>query len=83
MEKRYWYEKMLRELEETDCFPEIQDYIRSLHFITLDYTKEENAGVLDPLVFLDRTQAKGLIISMIDEFMPLDKEKNSRQSYQK
>ncbi|WP_330949798.1 ATP-binding protein [Streptococcus anginosus] len=83
MEKRYWYEKMLRELEETDCFPEIQDYIRSLHFITLDYTKEENAGVLDPLVFLDRTQAKGLIISMIDEFMPLDKEKKFKTELSK
>lgn len=83
MEKRYWYEKMLRELEETDCFPEIQDYIRSLHFVTLDYTKPENHGVLDPLVFLDKAQVKGLILSMIDEFMPLENEKKFKTELSK
>ena len=51
MEKRYWYNKLLKELEEKDIYPEIQDYIRSIHFVTLDYTKPENHGVLDPLVF--------------------------------
>ena len=72
MEKRYWYNKLLRELEEKDSCPELQDYIRSIHFVTLDYTKPENHGVLDPLVFLSGEQAKDLILSMINEFMPLD-----------
>ncbi|WP_195405278.1 ATP-binding protein [Streptococcus constellatus] len=83
MEKRYWYEKMLRKLEETGRFPEIQDYIRSLHFVTLDYTKPENHGVLDPLVFLDKAQVKGLILSMIDEFMPLETEKKFKTELSK
>lgn len=72
MEKRYWYNKLLCELEEKNSCPELQDYIRSIHFVTLDYTKPENHGVLDPLVFLSGEQAKDLILSMINEFMPLD-----------
>ena len=72
MEKRYWYNKLLKELEEKDIYPEIRDYIRSIHFVTLDYTKPENHGVLDPLVFLSGEQAKDLILSMVNEFMPLD-----------
>jgi putative conjugative transposon protein len=72
MEKRYWYNKLLKELEEKDIYPEIQDYIRNIHFVTLDYTKPENHGVLDPLVFLSGEQAKDLILSMVNEFMPLD-----------
>lgn len=75
-EKRYWYNKLLRELEETDSCPELQDYIRSIHFVTLDYTNPKNHGVLDPLVFLEGKQAKDLIVSMVNEVMPLkDKEK--------
>lgn len=83
MEKRYWYMKMLRELETTGLFPEIQAYIRSLHFVTLDYTNPQNHGVLDPLVFLDKSQVKGLILSMIDEFMPLENEKKFKTELSK
>ncbi|MEY8700954.1 ATP-binding protein [Streptococcus ferus] len=71
-EKRFWYERYLQELERTDSYPELQDYIRSLHFVTLDHTKASNAGVLDPLVFLDVSEAKDLIVSMISEFRSLD-----------
>lgn len=71
-EKRFWYERYLQELERTNSYPELQDYIRSLHFVTLDHTKASNAGVLDPLVFLDVSEAKDLIVSMISEFRSLD-----------
>ncbi|WP_438832162.1 ATP-binding protein [Streptococcus pluranimalium] len=74
-EKRYWYNKCLKELEATDSEPELQAYIRSLHFVTLDHTKPTNHGVLDPLVFLEGVEAKDLIVSMIDEFSSLDAEK--------
>ncbi|WP_273451249.1 ATP-binding protein [Streptococcus ferus] len=71
-EKRFWYERYLKKLEQTDAYPELQDYIRSLHFVTLDHTKKGNAGVLDPLVFLEVSEAKDLIVSMISEFRSLD-----------
>ncbi|MDG3142859.1 ATP-binding protein [Streptococcus suis] len=74
-EKRFWYTKCLKELEETQTHPELQAYIRSLRFVTLDHTKPTNHGVLDPLVFLEGVEAKDLIISMIDEFSSLEKEK--------
>ena len=72
IEKRYWYNKLLRELEATDGCPELQDYIHSIHFITLCYTKSQNHGVLDPLVFLEGKQPTDLIISMVNEVLPLE-----------
>ncbi|OHX26338.1 conjugal transfer protein [Streptococcus iniae] len=74
-EKRYWYQETLKQLEESQTYPELQTYIRSLHFVTLDHTKKENNGVLDPLTFLGVSEAKDLIVSMINEFHNLDNEK--------
>ncbi|MCB4930685.1 ATP-binding protein [Streptococcus mutans] len=66
------YKRVLKEFEEQDVYPEIQKYIRSLSFATLDSTKNENLGVLDPLVFLPKKRAKGLIVSMIGELIKYD-----------
>ncbi|MSU87125.1 conjugal transfer protein [Streptococcus dysgalactiae subsp. dysgalactiae] len=74
-EKRYWYQKTLKNLEETNRHPELQAYIKSLHFVTLDHNVKENYGVLDPLTFLNVAEAKDLIVSMINEFHNLDNEK--------
>lgn len=82
-EKRYWYGKVLKELEDSNSYPEVQAYIRSLHFVTLDHTDKANHGVLDPLVFLDVSQAKDLIYSMINEFINLDNEKKFRTALSK
>ncbi|MGT2810462.1 hypothetical protein [Streptococcus intermedius] len=38
----------------------------------MDYTKSQNHGVLDPLVFLEGKQATDLIISMVNEVLPLE-----------
>lgn len=77
-EKRSWYTQVLEEYEEKDIYPEIQDYIRSLNFVTLDSRDEANWGVLDPLVFLSAKEAKGLITSMLGEIVNLDGEKAFR-----
>lgn len=82
-EKRSWYTKVLKEYEEQGIYPEIQNYIRSLNFVTLDSRDDKNLGALDPLVFLNEKEAKGLIISMIDEIINLDDEKPFRTALSK
>lgn len=77
-EKRGWYTRVLKEYEEQGVYPEIQDYIRSLNFVTIDHNDDNNLGVLDPLVFLTAKEAKGLIISMLGEVINLDDEKAFR-----
>ena len=51
-EMRTQYLSVLADLEEQGEFEELQEYIRSIRFITLDMRKEENKGVLDPFSFL-------------------------------
>lgn len=51
-EKRIQYLSVLADLEEKGESEELQEYIRSIRFITLDMRKEENKGVLDPFSFL-------------------------------
>lgn len=51
-EMRTQYLSVLADLEEKGESEELQEYIRSIRFITLDKRKEENKGVLDPFSFL-------------------------------
>ena len=51
-EMRTQYLSVLADLEEKGESEELQEYIRSIRFITLDMRKEENKGVLDPFSFL-------------------------------
>ncbi|MGT2946173.1 ATP-binding protein [Streptococcus chenjunshii] len=74
-EKRKRYKEVLEELEDEERFPELQRYIRSLNFVTLDSDDPKNIGVLDPLVFLKETEAKDLIVSMLGELLNMDNEK--------
>ncbi|WP_244040579.1 ATP-binding protein, partial [Lactococcus carnosus] len=62
---------MLHDYESKGLYPEICDYIKQIHFVTVDAKKSENHGVLDPLVFLTGQEAKNLIVSMIGEFYDL------------
>ena len=52
-EMRTQYLSVLADLEEKGEYEELQEYIRSIRFITLDMRKEENRGVLDPFSFLE------------------------------
>lgn len=40
------------------------EHLKSFHYVTLDASKKENWGTLDPIVFLDRMQAKETAESM-------------------
>lgn len=51
-EMRKQYLSVLADLEAKGESEELQEYIRSIRFITLDMRKEENKGVLDPFSFL-------------------------------
>ena len=70
-EVRRQFLKILHDYESQGLYPEICDYIRQIHFVTVDAKKSENHGVLDPLVFLTGQEAKNLIVSMIGEFYDL------------
>ncbi|MEI4334240.1 ATP-binding protein [Streptococcus suis] len=67
------------ELEEQGIYPELVAYIRSINFVSLDPRKEENAGMLDPLVFLNRNEGKGLALTMVKTLKPsmTDKQENA------
>lgn len=75
-EKRERYMTVLKDLEERGENPELQAYIRSLNFVTLNHKNPDNVGALDPLVFLKETEAKDLIESMLGELINMDNEKS-------
>lgn len=68
-EVRAQYQKILYELERKQEFPELQEYIKSIHYVTLDAKNPDNHGVLDPIVFLDGQEAIDLADSMIDSVL--------------
>ncbi len=70
-EMRRQYLKVLKEYETKGIYPEIQDYIRSINFVTLDKNNRSNWGALDPIVFLKGAEAKDLAISMTNEIYSL------------
>lgn len=72
-EMRTQYLSVLADLEEKGESEELQEYIRSIRFITLDMRKEENKGVLDPFSFLqdegELTElATVLVASVLDKY---------------
>ena len=53
-------------------YPYFYKLIQSFHLVTLDPEKEENWGVLDPIVFLKGTEAKDTAEAMIYQIINLD-----------
>ena len=80
---RKQYEKVLKEHQEKGDFKELQDYIQSINFITLDARDENNHGALDPLVFLKGQEARDLADSMIDTLLGKDNSLRIRNAYLK
>lgn len=93
-EMKRQYLTVLSELEENDEFYELQEYIKSINFVTLDMKDKKNQGVLDPFSFLQskselRELATVLIASALGDtykdvklfLMPcIDKVLNRRES---
>ena len=75
--------EVLKEHEESSDFEELQNYIKSINFITLDARYDKNHGVLDPIVFLKGQEARDLADSMIDTLLGKDNSLRIRNAYLK
>lgn len=65
-EMRRQYLTVLEELEQEGTNEELQEYIRSIRFVTLDMNKKENWGVLDPFSFLQsKSELRELVTVLI------------------
>lgn len=71
-EMRVQFHKVLKEYEARNVYPEIQNYIKSINFVTLDKQNKDNWGALDPIVFLKGSEARDLALSMVNEIYSLD-----------
>ncbi|MFC5632041.1 MULTISPECIES: ATP-binding protein [Streptococcus] len=69
-----------QELEEQGLYPELVAYIRSINFVSLDPTKKENVGMLDPIVFLPKSEGKALAKSLVWTLSEKDDEKDTALS---
>lgn len=82
-EMRKQFMKVLEKHRQAGTNKSLQRYIESIDFVTLDSRKEENAGVLDPIVFLPRKEAVDLLSSMIDTLLGEDNNSTIKVGYLK
>lgn len=68
-EMRRQYQKVLDKHAQAGTNKPLQDYIRSVDFVTLDARNPKNYGVLDPIVFLTGAEATDLADSMISSLL--------------
>ncbi|MDG3136930.1 ATP-binding protein [Streptococcus suis] len=80
-EMRKQFLEVLDRLKKAGKNKALQVYIESIDFVTLDSKKEENAGVLDPIVFLPRKEAVDLLSSMIATLLGKDNSKTIKIAY--
>src|SRR5699024_1769740 len=53
-------------------FPQFVDLINKFHYITLDATDSNNWGILDPICFLESSEARDTAESIIQQIYNLD-----------
>lgn len=80
-EMRQQYMKVLAKLKREGRFEELQRYIESIEFVTLDAKNPDNYGVLDPIVFLKGQEATDLADSMIDGLLGKDNNTVVQEGY--
>lgn len=68
-EMKNWFKKVSEDEETKNKYPLFVDLLESISYLTLDYTKEENYGILDPITFLDGEEAKELTKDMFFEII--------------
>lgn len=73
-EKKKWFKKLVNNPYYQHNYPLFVQHLNSINYVTLDVNKEENYGVLDPFVYLDRIDAKQVAQDMINELSPLGKD---------
>lgn len=66
-EFQLWQNKIINNKEVVNQYPLFIDLLKEIKYVTLDYTKENNIGILDPIVFLQGDEAKELMKGIFDE----------------
>lgn len=73
-EKKKWFMKLVNDPYYQENYPLFVEYLNSFHYVTLDATKEENYGVLDPFVYLEDIEAREVAVDMVNELSALKKD---------
>lgn len=68
-EMKNWFTKVIEDEESNKQYPLFVDLLKSISYLTIDYTKEENYGMLDPISFLSGEEAKELTKEMFFEII--------------
>lgn len=63
-EMREQFQEVINDPYMNKKYPAFVNHLKSFHYVTLDASNKENWGTLDPIVFLDRMQAKETAESM-------------------
>jgi len=72
-EMKRQYQAVLSKLEAEGKFEELQDYIKSINFVTLDMKDKKNQGVLDPFSFLqDEAELTELVTVLVGSVLDKD-----------
>lgn len=71
-EIEYWFRKVADDPDFRVEYPYFVELINKFHYITFDSTDPENWGVLDPLCFLEASEARDTAESIIQQIYDLD-----------
>lgn len=66
------FKRTARDKEIRKKYPSFVQFLKSINYVTLDATKKENHGVLDPIVFLQGVDAKDTAQAMIQSIYNLE-----------
>src|SRR5699024_3155667 len=71
-EIEYWFRKVVDDPDIRVQYPYFVELINKFHYITFDSTDPNNWGVLDPICFLDASEARDTAESIIQQIYNLD-----------
>ncbi|EPI2198991.1 TPA: ATP-binding protein [Enterococcus hirae] len=70
-EKKKWFMRLVNDPYYQENYPLFVEYLKSFHYVTLDVSKKENYGVLDPFVYLEDIDVREVAVDMVNELSPL------------
>lgn len=73
MEK--WFSRITKSEENNRLYSLFSRLLNSIKYLTIDYTKSENFGILDPVTFLSGAEAIELTKAMFDEVVDLSNDR--------
>lgn len=66
-EMKKWFEQAIQDPHIQREYPLFVAHMKRIHYVTLDVSQEENWGVLDPICFLQGTEAKDTAQDVIEQ----------------